>query len=75
MKLQNLSIPEENFPAVYTNVLLMMYAELRIIRLQMSHFIATKVDADPAKLDQEYGEEAEKVFDDKWVDLLAQLGK
>lgn len=69
------SIPPENIPAAYINTGLMVYAELRTIRAQLSHLIEHLSNQSDNDLDAYYGKEGEKFFDEAWVSLLAKLGK
>lgn len=68
-------IPPENIPAAYLNVGLMIYAELRIVRAQLSHLIEHTPNQPLPDVDAYYSAEAKKLYDEVWVSLLSKLGK
>ena len=69
------AIPSENVPAAFMNGLLMIYAELRTIRAQLSHFLQTRTEYSGQDLDAFYAKEAEKAFDETWALILTKLGE
>jgi len=68
-------VPAEKFPILYVNVMIMNYTELRLIRAQLSHLMASSSSQPEKEIDQYYTNEGEKIFDETWASLLAKMGE